>query len=63
MLLRPQKVDLDGGYTRKRKRSAEEEQHRTKHGLVPQVSLHAVKIKSRGKYGNVAHPGMEIYEL
>jgi len=51
---KPVKVDFDGGYTR-RKRSAERELH----GLVPEVALHAVKIKSRGKNGLVAHESPE----
>lgn len=47
----PVAVDPSGSYSGRRRRGI----NTNLHGLVPEVTLHAVKIKSRGKHGNIAH--------
>lgn len=52
---KPATVDLSGSYSGRRKRALK----RTEYGLVPEVAITAVKIKSRGKHGNLAHEAVE----
>ena len=51
---KPAAVDLSGSYSGRKKRS-----ENNLHGLVPEVATHAVKIKSRGKHGNLAHDAQD----
>jgi len=45
------KVDPNGGYGRRKRRSSP----KLKYGALPLIDLHAVKVKSRGRHGNVLH--------
>jgi len=51
---KPAAVDPSGSYSGRRKRS-----ENNLHGLVPEVASHAVKIRSRGKHGDLAHEAQD----